>query len=101
MIHSRRGFQETKNLATRWIIVFATASGGNKELKMGGLNKPDMTEMACALIFTKQNTKFRLWVETLKLQRKVSFFPLHLLDYVEGNSLLLKWSAAHSRIKAS
>lgn len=101
MRYSSRGFQETKNLATlRIIVCLLLESGGNKELKMGGLNKPDRTEMPCALIVTEQNTKFRLWVETLELQRKYLFFffPLHLLDYVEKNSLLLKWSAAHSSV---
>lgn len=54
--------------------------------------------MLCALIFTKQKKKFKVQVETLELQRKISFFPLHLLDYVEQNSLLFKWCAAHSSI---
>lgn len=37
-------------------------------------------------------------METLGLQRKGFFFPLHLLHYVEQNSLLLKWFAARSSI---
>jgi hypothetical protein len=54
--------------------------------------------MLCTLIVTKQKEKFRLWIETLGLQRKVFFFTLHLPDYVEQNCLLLKWFAAHSSI---
>lgn len=37
-------------------------------------------------------------METLELTEKDIFSVLNLLDYVEQNSLLLKWFAAHSSI---